>query len=86
MPQSNTKADNAQKQYGHKAADKAADCALKGFLRADTAEWSLAEGTAEEISKGIACPGAQKHNPQADFAVLKYAEAQIDMRTAIKGA
>ena len=86
MPQSNTQADNAQKQYGHKTANKAADSALKGFLRADAAERSLAEGTAEEICKGIAGPSAQKHNPQADFAVLKYAEAQIDMRTAVKGA
>ena len=86
MPQGNAQADNAQKQYGHKAADKAADSAFKGFLRADAAERSLAEGTAEEIRKGIAGPGTQKYNPQADFAVLKYAKAQVYMRTTIKGA
>ena len=86
MPQGNAQADNAQKQYSHKAADKAADSAFKGFLRTDAAERCLTEGTTEEICEGVAGPGAQKHNPQADFAVLKYTEAQIDMRTAVKGA
>ena len=52
MPQGNAQADNAQKQYSHKAADKAADKQVKENKRsAENAErWKKSHDTYMDIS------------------------------------
>ena len=72
--------------YRYEAAYKAAYSALKGLFRTHATEGSFAEGTPEEIGKGIAGPSSQKHYPQANLTVFEYSKAQINMGATIKGA